>query len=354
MSAAILKIITLVILVTTARTAAMSTPKELPSIKVAFPEVNSTQDMVDIINSTARQSPNTQILLSSDSNEVLEKIVNSRNTNIALIPYDKTATTKSQKSFVDLLKNYKNTTVTSMKNDKIGFMIVSFNVLTDSYFWIHSGDLSTFEISGNVIFTLLTAIAFGINKDAWAHTTKPITKFFKRLTGMGDRQLPRNDIKDLSVRFFANLTLATAITSARIPFLPMDGLVDSTLHLNSWTLPFLISFISTLSSFAWSENIALIDADKKPISKFVFRRLHEFRSVILGSFAATSMLFSPAEFGPGPWITLIGAGGLGLYFYLQSDLIVNFLENHPVLKFYSNRLKQRVPIGQLCIAVYSQ
>lgn len=274
--------------------------------------------------------PSETIVVSSDIPEVL--LNHSQGEKVFPLPVGEISNEWKKSKVVSTIKNYGSKIATNIRQDKIGFMIVTFNTVYDSYIWIHASHLSTFERTGNILFTVMTSVVFGLNKDSWAKTTQPFYNFFKKMAGLGPSELSRNQVEDIALRFFSSLALSTALNMARIPFLSFNQLVDHTLLLNGWTYPIFLSVISTMASFAWSEQIALIDQDKYPSSKFVFRRVMEFRSILLGTFAATAKLMNPSMYGLGPWLTLISSGALGLYIYSDTDRWVRFIENNDILE----------------------
>lgn len=324
-----------------------SSPK---SVQVNFTDANTAQDVLAEIEKVERMAPGTTILVSSDSADVIKNIPAIDHDKIVLMPYADVAQPQTQNRFVSLFKSIKDQTIQSVKSDKIGCVVVTFNLIAESVIWIHSGNLTTFQKSANITFTLLTALFFGLNKDRWAKTTAPIQNFIKRIAKIKQNDLQRHDPRNLALRFFSSFALASAISAARIPFLPMDSLIDFSLNVNSWTLPFLISFVSTIASFGWSEHIVLIDEKKQPISKFLFRRLNEIKSIALGTFAGTAMLFNPLDYGMSPWIVLGATGALGLTFYLNADQLSR-VENNPVLKRVLVRAN-KFSINSQCLNYY--
>ncbi len=320
-------------------------------VQVNFTDANTASDVLAEIEKVKRGAPATTIFVSSDSAEVIKNIPAIDHDNIVLLPYADVAKPRTQNRFVRLLKSIKDQTIQSVKSDRIGCVVVTFNLIAESVIWIHSGNLTTFQKSANITFTLLTALFFGLNKDRWAKTTAPIQNFIRRMTKLKQNELTRHDPRNLAMRFFSSFALASAISAARIPFLPMDSLVDFSLNVNSWTLPFLISFVSTIASFGWSEHIVLIDEKKQPITKFLFRRLSEIKSIALGTFAGTAMLFNPLDYGMSPWIVLGATGALGLTFYLNADQFSR-VENNPILKRVLVRAN-KYKIDSQCLGYYT-
>jgi hypothetical protein len=323
------------------------------SIQVETPDVENTAEVLQQIEDKVKSS-NQNILISSDSVEVLERatlVQNKRRSGVmAFMPMDPSSKNEGFGAFKDALKKYPVKLLASAKSDKIGLIIVTFNAFQDSFIWIHAANYSHFQQTGNVMFTVLTSIVFGINKDAWSQATRPFQGFFKRVLFDG-QDVSQSVPKDLAVRFLSNLALTTIISSARLPFVSFDSLVNTSLWMNQWTLPMLISVASTVSAFAWSENLASIDQAEHPISKFVFRRGQEIRALIIGSMAASAMLFS-SSYGATPWLVLGTSGALGLTVFLNSKKIQGFLDNNKVLQAIATA---RMPFGKpiRCEAVFA-
>ena len=270
------------------------------------------------------------VLLSSDSEELITGAIqqNRLKQNIIVMPGGELVQHQEPR-VTGLLKTYPSQLFDAVKKDKIGLMVVTFTTAYDSFIWIHSSQFSTFTATSNVMFTVMMSVVFSLNKDAWAQSTRPIQRFFKKIL-VGNKSLAEKSWGDIGVRFLASTTLASAISLARVPLISFDHLIEACLQLNTWTYPVLLGLISSVASFSWSENIASIDAETQPRAKFIFRRIQEARSLLLGTLASTAMLFSPQSYGATPWISLGASGGLGLIIYLNSKKITSWLETLPL------------------------
>ncbi len=237
--------------------------------------------------------------------------------------------------FLKLIKNQVQGTIKSAKNDKIGILILTYTTAAETLFWIHSTQLSQFERSSNAIYSVALALVFGLNKDAWSLTTRPIQKFFRQILKPANSS-PRNT-KEFAARFLGNLTLATVVTAARIPLLSLDDMISKGIQLQYFTMPLLLTVVSTTALFTWSEHLAMVDETTHPITKFIFRRTAEMRSILLGTFAATAALLLPSQYGLTPWITLAGVGVAGSLLYFNTDSISKWLETNPFLVKLKNR-----------------
>ena len=213
----------------------------------------------------------------------------------------------------------------SYQDDKIGFIIATYTTAVETVMWIHVAPLSIIEKSANIVYTIGLALYFKINKDKWTEHTKNIRKpfeyFFKK-TGENSRS------SQVKYDFLANLTLATALSFVRIPLMSMNQILDSGISFGLFQMPLLLSIAGTAAFFTWSEHQGNIDKDTQPISKFVFRRFSELRSVLIATYASTAALLNPTIFGVAPWITLAVIGIAGLGIYLKGEQINNWTEKH--------------------------
>lgn len=290
-----------------------------------------------VADQTARDART--VILSTDDAALLAQTAAARNLvakNFAAAPLVlPTAESSSTSPFFQLLKKQIQNASMSIKNDKIGVLILTYTTAAETLVWIHSSHLSQFEQSSNAIYTIALALVFGLNKDSWVATTKPIQKFFRKIIKPATSS--STDMKDLTVRFLGNLTLAAVISSGRIPLLAMDDMIEKGISLQHFTLPLLLTVVTTTALFTWSEHLAQIDPTTHPITKFIFRRTTEIRNILLGTFATTAALLTPSHSGATPWIVVAGIGMVGALVYFNGNLISTWLESNPVLI----KLKQR-------------
>ncbi|MBC7465075.1 MAG: hypothetical protein H7256_03715 [Bdellovibrio sp.] len=293
---------------------------------------DSNKKMADVISKKSN-SPNATVLLSTDSASLLTEL--SKNPtfvkeNVTAIPIETEALPAPKSNFRQLAKNFVSSRIDSALNDKIGFMVVTYTTAHETLIWIHSTQLGRFESTSNAIYTVVLAVIFGLNKDMWAQTARPIQKFFRKLIKPADLS-PTNG-KELAVRFLGNLTLTMMVSGLRIPMISMDQMIEKGLQLHFFTMPLLMATVSTAAIFTWSENIAMIDKNKNPIAKFIFRRTSEIRSIIVGTFATTAALLNPGEYGATPWLTMAGVGVTGALVYFNSETITQWLESRKALQ----------------------
>lgn len=255
------------------------------------------------------------------------------------------ALTRFTKQPVDYIKS-------SYQDDKIGFAIAIYTTAFETVMWLHVAPMSTLAVSANIAFTIGSAIYFRLNKDKWTQVTDkiktPMRKFF-------------NDMDHNSVRkkifydFMANFGLSSALALVRIPMMSMDQILSEGLTLGMFKMPMLMSIIGTAASFTWSEHQGSIDKNTYPISRFVFRRVGELRSILLVTFASTAALLNPETFGIAPWVTLSVVGAAGLLTYLKAKDLNEWIENSPIFKKLESVVKMNTsPAGGvlMCRALF--
>lgn len=246
----------------------------------------------------------------------------------------------------------------SIQSDKFGFMILTYTTLAESVVWMHTASLDHFQQSSNVAYTIALAVMFGLNKDNWSLATQPIqNKLKKLLTSLKIDSTTR--MTDASVRFLGNLGLSALVYSLRVPLISMNDLIERGLQLNLFTMPMLVSTVMTAALFTWYEHIAMIKEETHPISKFIFRRVSEVRSILIGTFATTAALFNPSQFGYGSWFLLGGIGLAGATVFFKNEKIIDWLENNASLKKiyeksieYNSQLRQFFGLRSQCYMLF--
>lgn len=289
----------------------------------SFDSENEALEEASKILDLSNQNNNQTTIVSSDNFRFLQQVgsnstfANGRN---FLVLND--ALTRFTKQPVDYIKR-------GYHDDKIGFAIAIYTTAFETVMWLHVAPMSTLAVSANIAFTIASAIYFRLNKDKWTQLTDkiktPMRKFF-------------NDMDNNSVRrkmfydFMANFGLSSALALVRIPMMSMDQILSEGVALGMFKIPLLMSIVGTAASFTWSEHQGSIDKNTYPISKFVFRRIGELRSILLVTFASSAALLNPGTFGIAPWIALSVAGAAGLGIYLKAKDLNEWIENSPIFK----------------------
>jgi hypothetical protein len=319
------------------------------SISVNAVEVGSESELDKAVNAQIKDK-NATYVVSTDDSALIETLATNKNVtdNVIVAPYqldDSTAPKKKPwKNFVDVVKAYPGQLIEAAKSDRIGLLIVTLTTANETFVWLHTGGISNFERTSSIVFAIATSIFYGVDKTAWARSAKPFKTYFRKVLGIQEG-LNRNDPKELGATFLANLALSTTIGFARLAFVSMDQVMNVGLNSNSMTITMLMSLVSTMASFAWSENIALID-HTKPVSQFVFRRAQEIRSMVLGMFATTAYLLHPEVYGWTSWVVMTSVGGIGLTAYLNNDRITEILDSNKLFQRLANRWLE--PAAPMC------
>lgn len=294
----------------------------------------------------SNQNDNQTTIVSSDNFKFLQQLggnsgfANGRN---FLVLND--ALTRFTKQPIDYIKR-------GYHDDKIGFAIAIYTTAFETVMWLHVAPMSTLAISANIAFTIGSAIYFRLNKDKWTQLTDkiktPMRRFFN---DMDNNSIRRKMFYD----FMANFGLSSALALVRIPMMSMDQILSEGVALGMFKIPVLMSIVGTAASFTWSEHQGSIDKNAYPISKFVFRRIGELRSILLVTFASTAALLNPGTFGIAPWITLSVAGAAGLVIYLKAKDLNEWIENSPIFRRLESvvRMNTSNPAGVLmCRALF--
>lgn len=332
----------------------LSADSKRPHVQIAVETLTlpsgarSTAELVRIIADKSNTSAHS-VVVSTDNADVLEKTVQSKSVstaNLNLIPIDtnllESSHPQKKSKFSELVKTYLKNSSDSARSDKIGVVILTYTTAAETLVWIHSTQLNQFERTGNVVYTIALALVFGLNKDAWTMATRPIQKFFRNIL-KPESDSPAN-LKELAARFLGNLTLAAVVTSGRIPLMSMESIIEKGIQLQHFTMPLLLTIVSTSALFTWSEHLAMIDAKSHPITKFVFRRANEIRTVLIGTFATTAALLNPGQYGSSPWIAIAGIGVVGSLLYFNADSISSWVENNKTLIRIKNRFAPKCHI----------
>jgi hypothetical protein len=268
------------------------------------------------IQSVLEQIPaDKDLLVSTDSEEVATQILqkSGRSGLTRLIPLGR---------LKDRLVTFKNHTIQSVKKDKIGFVIVAFNTMYDSFIWIHATQYSPQERAAQVIFGTLTSIAFSLDKDAWARCAGYVkNRLFKVLDLAGDSKAA-----DLMGRFTANLAISLGIQGARLGILSMDKVIDLPTLAGAAGNTFLLGLGLTFGNFAWTEFSRMVDDSTHPATKFLVRRFAEVRSIIMGHLSPSSKLLQTNVYGYAPWVALAIHGTVGLAVFFNDKVISNWSE----------------------------
>lgn len=318
-------------------------------------QVTQKQISVDAQNLDAaieRELPaDKDLLISTDSELVATKIAASQETKpnrlARLIPVGRLAGNLTQR-----ISNAGSTAQAayshlrdSVRNDKVGFVIVTINTAYDSYVWLHATQYSTEVAVAQSIYSVIMAIAFSLDKDLWSRLAWKIQGKIIRLFDSGPQalagELPvMSRTMEMTTAFAAHLTLGLTFQAGRLAICAYDHVITVPYLVSSVAVSFAIATLGTFSGFAFSDFLARIDQTKYPFAKAVFRRFQEGRAILLGNIAASGKLMQPSIYGLTPYLSLVISGLVGLVFYANQGRIVEAVERVPGLIDFSSKLER--------------
>lgn len=319
-----------------------------PSLKIdiesmELPASSQSADEILKVVSEKHKNKDATIFLSTDNEQLIKKSITNQelqSDRFVAVPIEdidsQSLSVVERSKFSTLVKKYSSLAADSIRADKFGFFIMTCTTANESLIWIHSTHLNKFEKTANVVYTVALSLAFGLNKDAWNTATKPIKNFYRNL--VKPENISATNPKELAVKFLGNLTLGALVTSIRVPLISMDQIIHQGLQLHYFQTPLLLTALTTAALFTWSEHLAMIDENSSPITKFVFRRVNEFRCGVLAILATSAALLSPAEYGITPRITMAGVGVIGALVYFNAEKITDWIESRPSLQSFRKKL----------------
>lgn len=285
---------------------------------------------------TALNQTGSKVFVSTDEVEIMESVVRTGDEKTDLIPYGSEVKPSKLKKFNHLLKAYVGQRAKGIQSDPIGFAVVAVTFGMEVVYWIHIDQVGVFAKTSNIIYSLLLAVHFGLDKDVWTRTLQPVQDFFRKKIGLSRSFL---HVYDLPLRFFSHFALATVIASGRIGLLSLDSMVDTILSERGWSLALLASLVTTFSRFSWAENLVRISEVKQPLAKAFFRGVSDALTVTLGTIASTAMIYNPQIYGSSPWEILFGVGVAGLAVNHWGQSISNWIESQPGLQKMFTRVR---------------
>lgn len=310
-------------------------PTSIQSTKVENLSLEETKKLIARLADSKKNVETTMVTdISEIANEV--KLVESL------------AETKQKKKydFLIYLDNLKTKVSETYKQDKFGFWITLVTFGVDSYLWITASKMSTLSKVGMISFNFLLTASFGVNKDLWAKTTRPIqSKIYTLLSWMKQAK----EQNSVAVKYASSLILGSAIQFTRLAIFHGSELMAAS------TAPWLIgstlaiSSILAFSQFGWDEHIAAVDKNKSPTAKFAIRRFHELRGLLMTYLSSTSKLAQSDMYGITPWVYSVVNGIAGIAAYLNTDKVVNFIEK--INKWWPGLTQESR--SQLCFGSYN-
>jgi hypothetical protein len=315
-----------------------------PSIRDADILISTDQESVAKAAVTATSSPKDQRLL-------------------RIIPIGKLASAK-QKIASGFNSYYRNAKAT-LTGDRIGLTVLAITVGMDSFIWIHSTSFDIHQKSAMVMMNLVMAATFGLDRDLWGKLNSPLKN---RLIRIFDKIMPHEKLHNsriLAGQYLSNFTLGMGVQLTRTGLLSLDHINEVVNDSSFYFTAAKIAGLITLTTFAWSELLAAVNAEKNPVAKLMLKRLAETRGILMAHLASISMVLQPHIYGSTPIYSFVIHGTLGIIALANAHRIVNWLEtNSAVNKIYrkvqtfesfiNSTLNMKTPQGRFrCQALFS-
>lgn len=309
------------------------------AIAVSRKDVAQVSDVQAVLNNLPADR-SYDLVISTDSPAVLEQSVEwaaaqPEKKRPHFLPYGQLLTDNTKKVGGALAKVARNA-VDAVRRDPIGLMITVVTTSMDSYMWIHSQSLGLDERVAMVMLNVVLAATFGLDKDLWTRTARAVQvrmiDVLKHFQLFGTKGEP-GPAGAFATALLANVSLSVALQLTRMSVLSMPHLTESLATTHFWAASAALGLALTISGIGWSEHLANIDEEKKPITKFVFRRWMEIRSIAMSYVAPSAKIMQPDVYGLTPLILLAGHGAVGLATLFAGDRITNWIEDRESLQW---------------------
>lgn len=289
-------------------------------------------ELAQLVSEKTKKS-NTTVVLSTDDIELIQKadaiqgnLTDNQIIAVPLLSEPANSDQAKKSKFKKLIHKFSDSAIETFNNNRIGIMITTYSTITESMVWIHSTNLSEFQRTSSVVYTVSLGLIFGVKNKSFAYVARPFNEFFKKLLKPENDE--RTNLKNIAAKYFGNLSLSFIIGGLRIPILHMDQIIDHGLKLHYFSLPMLLTVVSTTAMFTWSEHSAMINEKTHPVADYAFYLSAQARRIIVASLASSAAFLSPEIYGATPWITIAAFGVTGAAVYMNSDKIVSWIENN--------------------------
>lgn len=292
----------------------------------------STQKIKEILESSNTQ--NMDVMVSTDQESVLDAVADATSKPsdkrlLRIIPLGKLASTKEK--LANGFKNYYQNAKNTLTGDRIGLAVVTITFGVDTYIWLHAASFDIHQKTSMILMNLVMAATFGLDRDLWSKMTKPLKT---KLINVFDKFIVNEKfttIKTLTSQFTANMLFGLGVQSIRTGLLSLDHISEAVMSTPFWLTAAKIATLSTLTSFAWTELMAVIKEEKNPVAKYMMKRIGDTRGIIMCQLATISMVLQPEVYGSVPIISYVVHGSLGLIALANAKHIINFLETNEIV-----------------------
>jgi hypothetical protein len=283
------------------------------------------------------------VLLSTENEDVLLNVLrsytgpqagviaNPSHHDLSVIPLGKLIKTPKFPKTKEFYNKFKDHYHTAINHDPIGVLVLTINTGYDSFVWMHTQNLTLNERTAEVIFGMIIAATFGLNKEVWPNMVRPIhEKVLGMLHMWGSKDIGKkpSNAHVLMSHFISNMSVSIGIQSLRLGIISIDQLSENFYDPKFWGTSFAISSIITFSTFSWNELMTSVSREKYPTIKKILKNFMDFRSLVLGQFTSAGKILNPEEFGYSPWAITLVNGSVGMAAMLNSKSVVNWFENH--------------------------
>lgn len=278
------------------------------------------------------------VILSTDTPEIYEAVAevmhkteSRSDRQFRFMPIGKLASTREKlaASWADYTKNVKET----VKYDKLGLSIAIITTTTDSLVWIHSGSLDVYQKSAMVMLNVIFTAAFALDPDMWTKMITPLNHRFMKTIDKLSRKISGHLETEagyarrvLASQFLSNLTFSVGFQFLRSSIISFHELATTVMSSSFWMTSIKVAMITTAASFAWSELMGAVDAEKNPVAKNALKRIGNVRNLIMSQLASMGMVLQPEKYGYSPIVAIVVSGSIGLIALLKSSSVIRYLE----------------------------
>ena len=293
-------------------------------IETTIETLNREEVSAELTKELSAEPAQSLTVVSTDVDAVIEQAARSKT---VLLPFGR-AIRKSADVAGGInayIRNYPAYAAKAIKDDRIGFGITVFSLGNETVRWLHVADASTFQMSANLIYSLLWTAAF-LDQDTWSNATRPIQLKWRKLFKMSLVIPEQTTASDMAIKFLSGATLSVGLNTGRAAIVGIDQFSRHVLDVSHIGMPILMGIAMTSVGFSWSELTGSIKEEMYPRAKRIVKAAMNSRKVLTSFLASTAMLMNPATFGWHPWVIVSISGTLGAITFINAGRIIPRLE----------------------------